>query len=109
MFFFVEFICELCGSDFLYWGEGKVFVIVESIVYEGKMVSGLDYKFYFIKDFVEYEDEFNLIKFEVFLIGDIKSFGGFFVDVLEGVNVSDYIIVVVWCESFGEFIIFVKY
>ena len=81
----------------------------ESIVHEGKMAPGPDYKLYLTKDFVEHEDEFNPIKSQAALIGDIKSFGGFLVDVPQGVNVSDYTTVVVWCESFGEFITSAKY
>ena len=107
--FSAEFTRELRGSDFLHWGEGKVSVTAESIVHEGKMAPGPDYKLYLTKDFVEHEDEFNPIKSEAALIGDIKSFGGFLVDVPQGVNVSDYTTVVVWCESFGEFITSAKY
>ena len=104
-----ELTRDLRGSDFLHWGEGKVSVTAESIVHEGKMAPGPDYKLYLTKDFVEHEDEFNPIKSQAALIGDIKSFGGFLVDVPAGVNVSDYTTVVVWCESFGEFITSAKY
>lgn len=103
------FTRELRGSDFLHWGEGKVSVTGDRIIHEGKMAPGPDYKLYLTKTFVEHEDEFDPIKAEAALIGDIKSFGGFLVDVPDGVDVADYTTVVVWCESFGEFITAASY
>ncbi|WP_370232244.1 DM13 domain-containing protein [Cognatishimia sp.] len=104
-----EFTRDLRGSDFLHWGEGKISVTADRIIHEGKMAPGPDYKLYLTKSFVEHEDEFDPIKAEAALIGDIKSFGGFLVDVPAGVNVADYTTVVVWCESFGEFITAASY
>lgn len=104
-----EFTRELRGSDFLHWGEGKISVTADRIIHEGKMAPGPDYKLYLTKSFVEHEDEFDPIKSEAALVGDIKSFGGFLVDVPEGVDVSAYTTVVVWCESFGEFITAASY
>lgn len=37
-------------------------------------------------------------------LGSVKSFDGFILDVPKGVDIEDYDTVVVWCESFGEFI-----
>ena len=99
-----EFTRELRGSDFLHWGEGKISVTPDRIVHEGKMAPGPDYKLYLTKDFVEHEDEFDPIKAEAALVGDIKSFQGFIADVPAGIDVSAYSTVVIWCESFGEFI-----
>ena len=102
--FTTNFTRDLRGSDFLHWGEGKVSVATDRIVHEGALAPGPDYKLYLTKGFVEHEDEFNPIKSEAQLIGDIKSSQGFVVDVPSDVDINAYTTVVIWCESFGEFI-----
>lgn len=57
-----EFICDLKGSDFLYWGEGMVSVILMQVVYMGSLVFGLDYKFYLVLEFVDDEVLFLVVK-----------------------------------------------
>lgn len=99
-----ELTRELRGSDFLHWGEGMISVTPEQIVHEGKLAPGPDYKLYLTKQFVDHEDAFEPVKAEAVLIGDVKSFSGFLLDVPDGINVADYTTVVVWCEAFGEFI-----
>lgn len=104
-----EFTRDLRGSDFLHWGEGKVSVSMDQIIHEGKMAPGPDYKLYLTQDFVTHEDEFNPVKSGAALVGDVKTFSGFLLDVPEGIDVSNYTTVVIWCESFGEFITAAKY
>ena len=79
------------------------------IVHEGALSPGPDYKLYLLKQFVEHEDEFEPIKSEAVQIGDVKSFGGFLLDVPEGVDVSEYNTVLIWCEAFSEFITAAQY
>lgn len=105
----VELTRDLRGNDFLHWGEGKVSVSATQIVHEGRLAPGPDYKLYLTTEFVGHEDEFNAIKADAVLIGDVKSFSGFLLDVPDGVDVSAYSTVVVWCEAFGEFITAGKY
>lgn len=100
---------DLRGSDGLHWGEGTISVSSERIVHQGELAPGPDYQVYLTKDFVEHEDEFNPIKSEAVKIGPVKSFDGFLLDVPQGVNVEEYSTVVVWCETFGEFITAAKY
>ena len=95
---------DLRGSDFLHWGEGTISISDTMIVHEGALSPGPDYKVYLTTQFVEHEDEFNPIKDSAALIGDVKTFGGFLLDIPEGIDVTAYNTVVVWCESFGEFI-----
>ncbi|MEM6593863.1 MAG: DM13 domain-containing protein [Pseudomonadota bacterium] len=102
--FTAEFSRELRGSDFLHWGEGTISVTSTQIVHEGALAPGPDYKLYLLAEFVEHEDEFTPLKARAALIGDVKTFDGFLVEVPEGVDVTAYSTVVVWCESFGEFI-----
>lgn len=103
------FTRDLRGSDFLHWGEGTISVSSSKIVHEGELSPGPDYKLYLTKQFVEHEDEFNPIKADAIQIGDVKSFKGVIVDIPAGVNVADYNTVVIWCESFGEFITAAQY
>lgn len=107
--FTASFRRDLKGSDFLHWGEGDVSVGSLKIAHKGKLAPGPDYKLYLTKGFVEDEAGFNALKSSAARVGDVKTFNGFVVDVPAGVNINDYDTVVVWCESFGEFITAAKY
>jgi len=100
---------DLKGSDFLHWGDGTISVTSTKVVHEGALAPGPDYKLYLAQEFVEDEEGFFRIKAEARQIGDIKTFDGFIVDVPEGVDVEDYTTVIVWCESFSEFITAARY
>ena len=107
--FTAELTRELRGSDFVHWGEGTVSVSSDNIVHQGSLAPGPDYKLYLVSEFVEHEDEFLPIKSSAQLIGDIKTFDGFIVNVPDGVDVAAYTTVLVWCEAFSEFITAAKY
>jgi hypothetical protein len=79
------------------------------IVHEGRLSPGPDYKLYLVSGFIEHEDEFLPVKSDALLIGDIKSFNGFILDLPEGVDLEAYDTVLVWCEAFSEFIAAAKY
>lgn len=100
---------DLRGSDFLHWGEGRISVSATQVIHEGSLAPGPDYKLYLLKEFIDHEDGFEAARADAVQIGDIKSFAGFLVDVPEGVDVSEFTTVLVWCESFGEFITAAKY
>ncbi|XUU61221.1 DM13 domain-containing protein [Erythrobacter sp. HA6-11] len=102
--FSAELTRDLRGSDGLHWGEGTISVSETAISHQGELSPGPDYKVYLTKEFVEDEAEFEAIKADAVRIGDVKSFDGFLLDVPAGVDVSEYTTVVVWCETFGEFI-----
>lgn len=107
--FTAEFTRDLAGSDFLHWGEGTVSVSSSMIVHEGKLAPGPDYKLYLVKDFVEDEAGFEAVKSESVLVGDVKTFAGLLLNVPAEINVTQYSTVLIWCESFGEFITSAKY
>lgn len=107
--FEASFTRELKGSDFLHWGEGSISITGEKIVHQGSLAPGPDYKLYLVQDFVEDEEQFLKVKGAAQLIGDVKTFDGFLLDVPAGVDVGAYTTVLVWCESFGEFITAAKY
>lgn len=100
---------DLKGSDFLHWGEGEVSVSSSRIAHNGKLAPGPDYKLYLTNGFVEDEAGFNALKVSAARIGDVKTFSGFVLDVPADIDINGYDTVVVWCESFGEFITAAKY
>ena len=95
---------DLPGSDFLHWGEGEVSISANRISFMGSIAPGPDYQLYLTRDLVLNEQEFLLIKEESAKVGAVKTFDNFILDIPEGVNPSDYRAVIVWCETFGEFI-----
>lgn len=104
-----EFIKNLKDSDAFHWGEGQVFVGDESISMIGKLAPGPDYKLYLSPEFVETENKFNEIKSSMIKVGDVNTFNNFVVQVSSEIDPSNYNTVIIWCESFGEFITSAKY
>ena len=104
-----EFKRDLAGSDALHWGEGVVSVSRAAVSLMGKLAPGPDYKLYFSPRFVETEEDFNRLKSEMVRVGDVNTFENFLVPVPESIDPAAYKAVVVWCESFGQFITAAKY
>lgn len=104
-----EFQRDLKGSDFLHWGEGTVSVSASSIAHQGRLAPGPDYKLYLVPDFIEDEEQFLAVRDTAQIIGDIKTFDGFLLDVPPEVDIESFTTVLVWCETFGEFISAAKY
>jgi hypothetical protein len=104
-----QFRRDLKGSDPLHWGEGAVSVGPTSIGLMGGLAPGPDYKLYLSPEFVETEAEFEKLKDRMVRVGDVKTFRNFLVPVPEAVNPSDYNTVIVWCETFSEFITAAQY
>ncbi|PSW58304.1 DM13 domain-containing protein [Photobacterium leiognathi] len=104
-----KFQKDLEGSDFLHWGEGKVSLSPTTITLMGKLAPGPDYKLYLSPKFVETEAAFNQEKTNMVLVGDVKTFDNFVVDVPQDIDITKYDTVIVWCESFGQFITAAKY
>lgn len=104
-----EFKRDLKDSDALHWGEGSVSVSPQNVAFTGKLAPGPDYKLYLSPEFVETEADFNRLKSRMVRVGDVRTFDNFIVPVPASVNVSDYKAVIVWCESFGQFISAAKY
>lgn len=104
-----EFRKDLKDSDALHWGEGTVSVGSKSITLMGELAPGPDYKLYLSPEFVETEADFNRLKSTMVRVGDIKTFDNFVVDVPPGIDLSNFNSVIVWCESFGQFITSARY
>ena len=104
-----QFRRDLKDSDALHWGEGTVSVTRTSIGLLGELAPGPDYKLYLSPEFVETEADFNRLKTKMVRVGDVKTFKNFLVQVPESVDTSRYNTVVVWCETFSQFITAAKY
>jgi len=104
-----EFKRDLAGSDALHWGEGVVSISRAAVSLMGKLAPGPDYKLYFSPRFVETEEDFNRLKSEMVRVGDVNTFENFLVPVPESIDPAAYKAVVVWCESFGQFITAAEY
>jgi hypothetical protein len=104
-----QFRKDLQDSDFLHWGEGTVTVSANSVTLMGSLAPGPDYKLYLSPEFVETEADFMRLKAKMARVGDVKTFKNFVVQLPESIDVSDFNTVIVWCESFAQFITAAKY
>lgn len=95
---------DLKDSDALHWGEGVVAIGNDAITLVGKLAPGPDYKLYLSPEFVETEADFLRLKPQMQRVGDVKTFDNFVVPVPAGVDVARFGTVIVWCETFGQFI-----
>jgi hypothetical protein len=104
-----QFKRDLKGSDALHWGEGAVSVGPTAVVLNGRLAPGPDYKLYLSPEFVETESDFKRLKPQMLRVGDVKTFENFVVPLAPGTDTSKFNTVIVWCETFGEFITAGKY
>ena len=100
---------DLKDSDLLHWGEGTVTVGRERIALVGKLAPGPDYKLYLAPEFVETEADFARLKPRMIRVGDVRTFENFVIDVPPSIDVSAYSTVIVWCETFSQFITAARY
>ena len=100
---------DLKGSDALHWGEGTVSVGPKTIGLVGELAPGPDYKLYLSPEFVETEAEFVRLKPKMARVADIRTFKNFLVPVPETIDPTRYNTVVVWCETFSQFISAAQY
>jgi hypothetical protein len=104
-----QFRRDLKDSDALHWGEGTVFIGRNRISLQGRVAPGPDYKLYLSPEFVETEEDFLRLKQRMVRVGDVKTFDNFIVPLSAQIDPGAYTTVIVWCESFGQFITSAKY
>lgn len=104
-----EFKRDLTDSDFLHWGEGILSISANNITLNGQLAPGPAYMLYLSPEFVDTETAFIALKSDMALVGSIDTFENFIVEVPESVDVTKFNTVVIWCESFGQFITAAKY
>jgi hypothetical protein len=100
---------EVPGSDFIHWGEGTVSITKTSISLMGSLAPGPDYILYLTKNLVDTSDSFLAIKHESLKVGPIRTFDNFIVPLDESVDLEQYAAIVVWCETFSQFITSASY
>ena len=99
-----RFSRDRIDSDPFHWGEGDLSVGSQSISLSGALAPGPDYKLYLSPQFVETEAKFNQLKPSMALVGSVKTFENFLLSVPSEIDVTNYTTVVIWCETFGQFI-----
>ncbi len=100
---------DLKDSDALHWGEGTVSIGTGFVAFQGRLAPGPDYKLYLSPEFVETEADFARLKPAMARVGDVKTFHNFLLPLPASVDPSRYTTVIVWCETFGQFITAAKY
>ena len=100
---------ELKDSDALHWGEGAVTVTATTVSVLGRLAPGPDYKLYLSPEFVETEADFMRLKATMVRVGDVRTFDNFFVPLPTTIEPANYRAVIVWCESFSQFITAANY
>ena len=96
-------------SDFFHWDERQISISKEKILFQGNLSPGPNYKLYLTKNFVTDEEDFFKAKNPALKIGAINSFNGFILELPKELNLENYNSVVIWCESFSEFITAAQY
>lgn len=104
-----EFRRHLADSDALHWGEGVVTIGPSAVTLTGRLAPGPDYKLYLSPQFVETEADFARLKSTMRQVGEVKTFDNFIVPLPAGTDLSAFNTVIVWCESFGQFITAAQY
>ena len=104
-----EFRRNLKDSDLLHWGEVTVMIGPTVIALIGRLAPGPDYKLYLSPEFVETEADFIRLKPRMARVGDVKTFENLIVPVPGSIDIQRYAAVVVWCETFGQFITAARY
>lgn len=107
--FRAEFKRQLKGSDPLHWGEGALSIGPSSIALVGRIAPGPAYKLYLVPQFVETGEDFKRVKAQSLAVADVKTFENFIVALPPGTPLENYNTVVIWCESFSQFITAAKY
>lgn len=99
-----RFTRDLPGSDLLHWGEGEISISPSRIAFMGSIAPGPDYQLYLTRELVLTEADFLPVKSDSARIGAVRTFDNFILAIPEGIDPADYKALVVWCETFSEFI-----
>lgn len=95
---------SLEDSDWLHWGEGRFSLGDDYIVFQGQLAPGPAYRLYLSPTFIETEEDFLQQKSTMIEVGNVNSFGNYILPVPADISLEDYTTVIIWCESFNQFI-----
>lgn len=104
-----QFHKNVAGSNMIHWGEGTVSISETSISLKGSLAPGPDYFLYLTKNLVDTRDSFLQIKADSLKVGPVRTFDNFIVPLDESVDLEQYAGIVVWCETFSQFITSASY
>jgi hypothetical protein len=104
-----KFVRDAKGSDAFHWGEGSVGVGPRAVIFEGRLAPGPDYKLYLSAEPVETRADALRLKDRMLRVGDVKTFENFIVPLPAGADPERYTTVLVWCETFSQFISAARY
>ncbi|KTF16639.1 DM13 domain-containing protein [Pseudoalteromonas sp. H105] len=104
-----NFIKNLPGSDAFHYGVGDVRLTSDLISFEGKLSPGPDYHVYLANRFIDNEADFLAYKGTFTRVASVNTFDNFLVKIPQDVDIKKFNTVIVWCESFDEFISAAKY
>ena len=96
-------------SDLLHWGAGSLSINEEQVAFIGELAPGPDYRLFFSPTFIETEQDFIAQKHTMIEVDEVKNFDRFTMMLPEGFPINDYNTVVIWCETFGQFITSARY
>lgn len=100
---------DIQGSDLFHWAEGQISISPTAVTFMGEIAPGPDYKLYLLKDLVETREAFLNVKSQSVQIGDVKTFDNFIVSIPADIDINQYNAVLIWCESFEQFISAARY
>ena len=99
---------DLKGSDGLHWGEGNIVLSTQDgqqfFTLDGKLAPGPDYKLYLTPSYAETKAEFLAIKEQSVRVSNVKAFNNFHIPVPANIDTNAYPAVLIWCETFSQFI-----
>jgi hypothetical protein len=107
--FSARFVRDLPGSDFLHWGDGELSISARHVSFNGEIAPGPDYRLYLTPRLALDEETFLAMKAESAYVGDVRTFDNFIIDLPGSVDPTAYRALIVWCETFGEFITAAEY
>ena len=100
---------DLQDSDWLHWAQGTLRLADDFIAFDGAIAPGPDYKLYLSPQFVETEADFLRLKSSMVKVGDVRTFDRFILPLSEQIELARFNSVIIWCESFGQFISAARY
>lgn len=100
---------DLPGSDFLHYSRGEVHLSNAMISFSGQVSPGPDYQLYLSNRFIDNKADFLSYQGTMTRVGSVNTFSGFMVKIPQGINIADFNTVIIWCESFEQFISAARY
>ena len=103
-FFIADFSRSHPASDFLHWGEGRLYLSESAAGYKGTLSPAPDLVLYVSSAEIHTAADFERERAGMVALGRIRSFGNFLVPYNSVLDLSSMRSVIIWCDSFNQFI-----